>query len=218
MSGRSRYVPPPVSRTAGRTEPVRQATGGAAAAPSSTPPATSAATPQGQPQAVKTASPAEVSPAPKKRRKKSGKRNLGSLRKVLTIAWAGLTVLLVAAAVVFWRQANQGVLAAVDIDKYQAVFLTSGQVYFGKLHPNNNESVKLTDVYYLQTQAGTEADSENPQNASADNVNVQLVKLGNEIHGPQDEMIVYKTQVLFYENLKPDSQVVRSIEQHKANK
>ncbi len=33
--------------------------------------------------------------------------------------------------------------------EYQAVFLSNGQVYFGKLH-NSGYQYKLTDVYYLQ--------------------------------------------------------------------
>ena len=104
--------------------------------------------------------------------------------------------------------------AAIDTGKYQAVFFTNGQVYFGKLHPFNNEYMKLTDVYYLQSQQ-SETDSKNPQKATTDQNNVQLIKLGNEIHGPQDEMVIAKDQVLFYENLKADGKVSQTIAQSK---
>ena len=40
-------------------------------------------------------------------------------------------------------------------------------------------------------------------------------KLGQEIHGPEDEMIISKDHVLFYENLKSDGKVSQSIEQYK---
>ena len=40
---------------------------------------------------------------------------------------------------------------------------------------------------------------------------MQLIKLGSEIHGPDDEMIINKDQVLFFENLKTDSTVAKSI-------
>src|SRR5580704_1073814 len=33
---------------------------------------------------------------------------------------------------------------------YSAVFLTNGQVYFGKLSDANKNYVKLTDIFYLQ--------------------------------------------------------------------
>lgn len=108
--------------------------------------------------------------------------------------------------------------SAVDSSKYQAVFFTNGQVYFGKLQTGAGDSMKLTDIYYLQTQTqDTEKDAKNPQQTTNDQGNVQLVKLGNEIHGPEDEMIIAKDQVLFYENLKSDGKVAQSIEQHKKN-
>lgn len=44
---------------------------------------------------------------------------------------------------------------------------------------------------------------------------MQLIKLGDEIHGPEDEMILSKDQVLFYENLKTDGKVAQSIEKYK---
>ncbi len=100
--------------------------------------------------------------------------------------------------------------SSIDIDsgKYQAVFFTNGQVYFGKLHTFNNDYMELTDIFYLQTQS----DSSNPQKTSSDsNSDVQLVKLGNEIHGPEDKMVIAKNQVLFFENLKADGKVAQSI-------
>lgn len=105
----------------------------------------------------------------------------------------------------------------IDSSKYQAVFFTNGQVYFGKLHKVDNEYMKLTDVFYLQAQE-TEADSKNPQKTSTEQNNVQLIKLGEEIHGPQDEMIISKDQVLFYENLKSDGKVSSTIEQYNSSK
>jgi hypothetical protein len=40
----------------------------------------------------------------------------------------------------------------------------------------------------------------------------QLIKLGNELHGPTDKMYINRSQVLFYEQLRKDSQVVVNIE------
>jgi hypothetical protein len=105
---------------------------------------------------------------------------------------------------------------AIDSSKYQAVFFTNGQVYFGKLQAFNNEYMKLTNIYYLQSQESTtDADSKNPQATSSDQNGVQLIKLGSEIHGPEDEMIISKDQMLFYENLKSDSKVSQSIDKYK---
>ncbi len=114
-----------------------------------------------------------------------------------------------------WSKMSTGGVA-IDKSKYQAVFFTNGQVYFGKLQPMNNEYVKLTDIYYLQTQNSGQAGSENPQQTSTDQSNVQLIKLGDEIHGPEDQMIISKDQILFYENLKADGKVAQSIQKYKA--
>ena len=104
---------------------------------------------------------------------------------------------------------------AIDSGKYQAVFFTNGQVYFGKLQQAGSEYMKLTEIYYLQTQAGAATDANNPQTTTNDQSNVQLIKLGDEIHGPEDQMIISKDQVLFYENLKADGKVAKSIDQYK---
>lgn len=127
-----------------------------------------------------------------------------------------ITVSVIVVAVVGWFvwSGMQTAGTGIDSGKYQAVFLVNGQTYFGKLHPFNDEYMKLTDVYYLQTQQAEEQSSKNPQQTSDDQNNVQLIKLGDEIHGPQDEMIIDKRQVLFYENLKTDGKVSQSIKNY----
>lgn len=105
---------------------------------------------------------------------------------------------------------NSSTTAHIESGKYQAVFFTNGQVYFGKLSPLSGGYLKLQDIYYLQTK--TDDASTNPQETASDTANdVELIKLGNEIHGPEDEMILNKDQVLFFENLKEDSRVSQSI-------
>ena len=98
---------------------------------------------------------------------------------------------------------------SIDSNKYQAVFLSNGQVYFGKLENSSGEYLKLTNVFYLQTK--TDTTTQNPQTAAAAGSNVELIKLGSEIHGPDDQMLISRSQVLFYENLKPDGRVSQSI-------
>jgi hypothetical protein len=112
----------------------------------------------------------------------------------------------------------QSANTAIDSSKYQAVFFTNGQVYFGKLKSFNGEYMQLTDIYYLQTQTKDEDSDSNPQQTSTDQNDVQLIKLGDEIHGPEDQMILSKDQVLFYENLKSDSKVVQSIDKYKTSR
>ena len=105
---------------------------------------------------------------------------------------------------------------------YQSVFLTNGQVYFGKVS-TSGRWIKLTDIYYLQvTQPLQQASSESnaaPQStgtAANNQPNSQLIKLGSELHGPTDAMYIEKDKVLFWENMKDDSKVVSAIKQYKS--
>lgn len=101
--------------------------------------------------------------------------------------------------------------ASIDGSKYQAVFFTNGQVYFGKMSVINQDYMRLKNVYYLQNKSKSDSDS-SPQSASKqDASNVELIKLGNEIHGPEDEMVIAKDQILFFENLKPKGTVSTTI-------
>ena len=112
---------------------------------------------------------------------------------------------------------NSSTTAHIESGKYQAVFFTNGQVYFGKLSPLSGGYLRLEDIYYLQTKSDDA--STNPQETVADTANdVELIKLGSEIHGPEDEMIVNKDQVLFFENLKEDSRVSQSIKTYQTQK
>jgi hypothetical protein len=84
----------------------------------------------------------------------------------------------------------------IDPKAYQAVFLTTGQVYFGKLTIDGDVYV-LNDVYYVN-----QPDPATPG---------QLVKRGNEVQGPRDPMLISARQVLQVENLRDDSQVAQGI-------
>lgn len=95
---------------------------------------------------------------------------------------------------------------------YQSVFLSNGQVYFGKLSGSGPWLV-LSDIYYLQ--APEPLQQTGGERAKDSNQNIQLVKLGNELHGPLDAMYIERDQVLFWENLKDDSRVVDAISKYK---
>lgn len=110
-------------------------------------------------------------------------------------------VLVIVAILAAWQLGYIGSL--VKSDRYQAVFLTNGQVYYGKMHGYGGKYLRLSDVYYLKAQSATEANSPSTQ---------QLVKLGSEIHGPDTEMMIRTDQILFFENLRPDSAIVKAIQ------
>ena len=94
---------------------------------------------------------------------------------------------------------------------YQAVFLTNGQVYFGKLADPSTAFVSLTDIFYLRTHDALQ------QDGAKDPASVSLVKLGSELHAPLDEMMINRDHILYWENLKENGSVVRAIRQYQAN-
>lgn len=107
--------------------------------------------------------------------------------------------------------------SAIKKDQYQAVFLNSqdGQVYFGKLEVYSENYYKLTDIFYVRVEQRIQPEGQNAQSQSQQSIS--LAKLGNELHGPEDEMYISKDKVLFWENLKESGQVVTAIREYKKN-
>ena len=131
-----------------------------------------------------------------------------------------LVALLIAAAAIYKLKHKLEGKAAVS-GEYQAVFLSNGQVYFGKLDLGGKWA-KLTDIYYLQVteplqnaSSGSQNTNTTPNTNNSNNNNIQLVKLGSELHGPQDVMYIETNNILFWENMKDDSKVLQSIRQYK---
>ncbi len=98
--------------------------------------------------------------------------------------------------------------------EWQAVFLDNGQVYFGKVEGELASPVFLRDIYYLQVVQPLQQVGEG-QTPTPAQPQLSLVKLGNELHGPMDEMRINREHILFVEDLKPDSKVVDAINQYR---
>lgn len=88
-----------------------------------------------------------------------------------------------------------------EVGKWQAVFLDNGQVYFGHLSSDGRGYVTLSNVYYLRA-AGDLSDA---------GATINLIKLGGELHGPEDVLHIPTEKILYWENLKDSSAVVQRI-------
>ena len=108
------------------------------------------------------------------------------------ILWL-IALALLGAAVYFGRSIfNRAPAAADQIDHgYQAVFLTTGQAFYGKLTIPDAETYLLSDVFYIV-----------PNDTAQ-----RLVKRGTEVFGPREPMVILARQVLFFENIRDDSDV-----------
>lgn len=82
----------------------------------------------------------------------------------------------------------------IQSNTLQAVFLTNGQVYFGKLSIENSKYFKLSDAFYSK-EGGAITNTENITSAP---------------HQPQSSMFIPAAQILFWENLSANSPILRS--------
>lgn len=123
---------------------------------------------------------------------------------------AAIIVGLLAGGYYFWQ--NRG--TQISSGEYQAVFLTSGQTYFGKIAKSTGSEVVLRDIYYLITRPPLQ--TQTPEATPGARPQYTLIKLGQELHGPMDEMRINREHILFVEGLKKDGKVVQAIEQFKA--
>jgi len=85
---------------------------------------------------------------------------------------------------------------------YQAVLLTNGSVYFGKLDGYGTKSPVLRDVYYVQS--GTDPETKQPKSV--------LIHRGKELHAP-DRMYLNPTHIILVEPVGTNSKVMDLINQ-----
>src|SRR4029077_5324407 len=132
---------------------------------------------------------------------------MGALRRIVALLVV-LAILIAGVLAVRTQAVHSGITTlfapgagdVIDHAAYQAVFLTGGGQYFGKLQPQGDDWFLLTDVFYL---------------SSSDQSGTQLIKRGNEAQGPKEPMIISRAQVLFIENLRDDSDIVGLIKKFK---
>lgn len=151
---------------------------------------------------------AQAAPAAKQ---KVNLKALKSLKVAQVALLFSVTVLIVALA---WFVALGGnskkESSHVDKSKLQAVFLNGGQVYFGNISDLNGKFLSMKNIYYLRVNQQVQPNQ--TENTSND---ISLVKLGCELHGPQDSMVINREQIIFWENLKDDGQVAKAVANYK---
>ncbi len=144
---------------------------------------------------------------PKKSRRLKFKKPGRVLGIVYIVLLFSVTILVVATLVSLATSRNHQESKNIDKGQMQAVFLNNGQVYFGNIKTLNSEYLKLTNVYYLRVNQQVQPGQQQQTNQN----DVSLAKLGCELHGPQDTMIVNRDQITFWENLKGDGQVAKAV-------
>jgi hypothetical protein len=144
------------------------------------------------------------------KRKQASKISFHNVSSVILLFSLTLLTLAVIGLIMMYKQADESRFVAKD--RMQAVFLNGGQVYFGKIRALNNKYVGVTDIYYLRVNQQVQPKQ---GQAATQQQDISLVKLGCELHGPQDQMLINRDQVVFWENLKTDGQVAKAVAEYK---
>ncbi len=115
--------------------------------------------------------------------------------------------LLVVGAVV-WYLLHRSTMPRAD--RYQAVYVETGQVYFGKLKNIDGRYLRIEGAYVARAQ-------DIPPNATEEqkatlNANVSLAKVSEQVYGPEDALEIRADKVIFWQDLKTDSKVTKAIE------
>ena len=110
---------------------------------------------------------------------------------VITIVLAGIIMVLSANLLISKNNHNY----------YSAVYLDSGDIYFGKLH--SFPSLYLTNVYFLQKNYNTLTASLSPY---------MLAKFTNSIWGAKDRLSLNRDKIIWINQLGNDSELAKAME------
>ena len=132
-------------------------------------------------------------------RKKLTSRHKMGLFGVVTVAAAALISFL--ALQLFLKPMR------VDPSGYQVISLVSGQVYFGKLKNIGGEYLYLEAPYVEQQVQAQEKNTDGSTKAAQ----TALIRVKDQVYGPQDMIAIKSDQVVFWQNLRADSKVAQAI-------
>lgn len=125
-------------------------------------------------------------------------------------------VIVILVAVGGWFAFRFIAYAGIDTSRYQAVYLDNDNVYFGKVEILLNGDILLNDVFRVQAAEGSAGTNQNANAQAA--ADIRLIKPGNELHAPDDKMLIGREKILFIENLKTDGKVTNAITEYQKQK
>lgn len=156
--------------------------------------------------------------APNMNNQRAKKREHERFGRIFSVGSAVLLLaiaILIGALASYFAFGNNGAESQyINKNEYQAVFVNvngtnGGQVYFGHIQNLTGGYIDLTNVFYIQNQNSSSSSS-----SSSSSNSYTLVKLGCELHAPEDQMVINRSQVYFWENLKSNGQVAQKISQY----
>jgi hypothetical protein len=126
-----------------------------------------------------------------------------TVRRIALAVILAALIAVIAFLAVSLAQERSSVGGFVNDDRFQAVFLEDGRVFFGKLVSSKGDYYEMRDAYYVQQVPGKKEKDQPTQEAVARTA---------DLHGPDGRMLIPKDAVLFIENLRRDSQLAETID------
>ncbi len=120
---------------------------------------------------------------------------------------SGIIVCILAALLSFVFLQDITAPMKIDTSRYQVVSLVSGQVYFGKLKNIGGEYLYLEAPYVEQQVQAQEKNTDGSTKAAQ----TALIRVKDQVYGPQDMIAIKSDQVVFWQNLRDDSKVSQAI-------
>lgn len=124
----------------------------------------------------------------------------------LGVLMGGLALVLAIALVTMLIMKSQPA-QVVDINKFQVIYLTNGQAYFGKLQNTTGEYLVMRTPYVAQSVETPGADGQEAAPTTT------LLRVRDQTYGPEDSIAFKAEQVSFWQNLRSDSKVTAAIKQ-----
>lgn len=112
--------------------------------------------------------------------------------------------LVVAAAFMTWSRRMPLPHQTIKYDGYQVVYLTNGQAYFGKLQNVDGEYLVMKQPYTAQP---VEAAKDKPEQP----ITTALLRVRDQVYGPEDSIAIRAGTVAFWQNLRDDSKIVTAL-------
>ncbi|MFA5995476.1 MAG: hypothetical protein WCW27_04165 [Patescibacteria group bacterium] len=159
-----------------------------------------------------------------------------TLNRVLRLTYVLVALIILLSATKLWLLSIR-YSTLFDNATYQAVTLTNGQTFFGRLSKYGINTYVLTDVYYLQqtdtqaaaTNVNTNVAADNTETAdnSNDNLNsndnnvtasgLSLKRLVDDVHKPYNYIVINRDQISFWQSLNPASPIIEAIKKGNQN-
>ena len=122
-------------------------------------------------------------------------------RRIIVI----VLIVLALASCGIWVIKSLSYSQGIDNGKYQVVYLSDNQAYFGKLKNIDGDYLYMSTPYIVQNKAALNTTT------PADQSVIHLVKVTDQIYGPEDVIAIRTSQVSFWQNLRDDSKITQAI-------